>query len=478
MSHSDGLLDPTLQQGHLSSEAGAAPAAPDDRHHPDYSPLATAAAVPLPPATGGQHAQGGHSIQDIQASQILSHFQFAPAGSVAGGSMQPHAAPNGLEIAAGPLQQQQQQHPSTAGPPFDPYAVYAATNVQPSDGTAENNADGGVSQLGSIPSHQAHAHGHPQQQQQQQLGPDFGAYVSFTHQQQGPGGLQAQSYPSTAGPSSGARNGPYLQHPQPMLDSALNKRSYETFADDGGAAAGSESDGNDADIDDIHDVTYLRREVKRLRRALRQSAVPPVVESGSSGSQGFAPQQVAADYYAPIAPASLGIAGGLVAETSAAGARRSGNGGGRRPKKVEELDEEEKRKRNALTGKRETTPRHHALNVRPLRLASHPRLEPRAPTRSPPAVIARTASRLLTFCVCAREQKAIRDRMKDLMGVGADERLPSPHDPQPLPADGSYPAGGQTRIYHRPDWKAGVKNEANKVVRPGFAASSAHPFVY
>jgi hypothetical protein len=56
--------------------------------------------------------------------------------------------------------------------------------------------------------------------------------------------------------------------------------------------------------------------------------------------------------------------------------------------------------------------------------------------------------------------------MKDLMGVGADERLPSPHDPQPEPADGTYAAGGQTRIYHRPDWKAGVKNEANKVVRP------------
>lgn len=73
----------------------------------------------------------------------------------------------------------------------------------------------------------------------------------------------------------------------------------------------------------------------------------------------------------------------------------------------------------------------------------------------------------LTLSGCpnlAREQKAIRDRMKELMGVGADERLPSPHDPQPGPADPAFLGG--SRIYHRPDWKAGVKNEANKTVRP------------
>jgi hypothetical protein len=379
MSHPDGLLDPALQQGHPPAGTAA-----DAGHHPgDYSHPADYPHAPAPAPATGHHAQGGHSIQDIQASQILSHFQFAPAGSAAGGSLPPaHAAATGLDSAAGGGQGTtggpQQSLPSATGPAFDPYAVFTSSGVQPGDGPIDGSGGGAGPLAGGHPHHaQAHGHLQPHQQQQQQLASDFGAFdapqqLQHSHQQV-PGGLQAQTYGSTGGPSTGARNGHFLQHHhQQPLDQTLNKRPYDTLAaplvhtttDDTGA--GTESDGNDADVDDIHDLTYLRREVKRLRRALRHSALPAIGLEASGGpaayGHGLASQQ--ADYYGSSAP-SIGVAGSLVAETSAVGARRSGNVGGRRSKKVDDLDEEEKRKRNALTGKRETTPRHHALNVRP-----------------------------------------------------------------------------------------------------------------
>lgn len=356
MSLSDGLLDPALQQ-----EAAATGGADDVGHHLEFShPLSPTAAT-----VGG--VPGGHSIQDIQASQILSHFQFAPAGSVSGASLPPLVPAAAAELdtvgsggggieAAG----SQQQSAVMASQAFDPYAAFTSPGLQPGDGAIESSTTGGVSQLGGTSSHLAQPHGPGQQQQH--LASDYSTFDG-SQQLQSP---HQQSYAS-AGALTGTRNGQFLHQQQP-LDPALNKRPYNTFTgshagDDG--TGGTESDGNDADVDDIQDVAYLRREIKRLRRALRHS-LPSVggLDSGNQSAYGHGIGPPQPDYYTSAAPPA-GITGGLVAETSAAGAKRAGKAGGRRAKKVDETDEEEKRKRNALTGKRETTPRHHALNVRP-----------------------------------------------------------------------------------------------------------------
>lgn len=414
---------------------------------------------------------GHHSIQDIQASQILSHFQFAPAGSPAAAQAQAQAGigtsggpagggssssinGGGASVADGGQQQQQQQAV------FDQFAAFPAVgDVVGSDGTGSASVAGEPQGVGL-------AH-HPS------VGVELGNHLAYDPVQRYQGGRHAQQqqqqqaraqgygfHPHQLGPGHQQQHLPAAIHhapPPPQHDPTL-KRPFETYAgaDDGGPAG--DSDPNDADVDEVQDLAFLRREVKRLRRALRHGGLAPptptatshlhaqVVQHQQQNLHLHAPPPPDQVYYAPALAAP--DVSGPVAESSSAAAARRTSGAARKNKKADELDEDEKRKRNALTGKRESTPRHHALNVR---IALSPLADDSRPD---------TDDRPL--CWPSLEQKAIRDKMKELMGVGSDERLPSPHDPQPAFVEGYPPP----RELHRPDWKAGVKSEANKAVRP------------
>ncbi|CED84581.1 hypothetical protein [Phaffia rhodozyma] len=186
--------------------------------------------------------------------------------------------------------------------------------------------------------------------------------------------LQSIVPQSQAGPATTSRiPSPLLalrNHASPASGSSINrKRQYIEL-----------SDGNEADVDEIEDVDYLREEVKRLRMLLRErdASNKNGEEMGRSGSTGP---------------------------------------GGNKAKKKDDgsIGMSSDFKRDETTGKRESTDRKGALN------------------------------------------KAVRSKMRNLMGIADDAPLPDPVDPllpQPLSMNGTPLA--------RPNWNVGLKSIANK----------------
>lgn len=301
MSHPDHALDPSLQP-HIQ------PHNPQPRRLPVQQ-------------------QRSHSFADLQASQILSHFQYAPN-----------------QAGDGHLQQQQQpalhQQQLQGGQSFEDFAGFEGEvgDVIPSEGYDPE-------------SHLQHQQHHEQQtahRQQPQLAQQGSSDQHLQHLQAQPSVFASPSSLTqrVSDPSPSSQHQP-LQVPTsfPAEPSGL-KRPYDPPAPRPYEEV--EEDQEDTDVDEVDDVDYLRREVKRLRRELRtaqEQAVAQTVSSRTATSKSKADAK---------------------GTKSASGAAKRGR---KSKSAAAEVDEEEKKKVNALTGKRETASRQDALFVRSLSLA-------------------------------------------------------------------------------------------------------------